>query len=235
MKAVILAAGKGTRMRELTKDVPKPLIPINGIPFLQYVISNLRKCGIDNFGIVVNYKKEKIEEWVKEKGINATIIDQKEPLGTGHAVLVCEEYVGNQDFLVLMGDNYYSVQDIKEVMKDDGFCYLSGLKHNHPERYGVLQADDWGNLIKIIEKPKEYVGNLINIALYKFKPEIFDALKKIEKSPRGEYELPDAINTLAAARKVKVVQMKEDWLDFGCPEDIPKVSDFFYKNELIGE
>jgi L-threonylcarbamoyladenylate synthase len=105
------------------------------------------------------------------------------------------------------------------------YNYVAGVYHKNPEKYGVLVENN-GFLKKVVEKPKEFVGNLINTGLYKFTPEIFSKLPKIKKSPRGEYEITDAINLLAKEKKVKIQKIKDFWLDFGNPADIIKISYF---------
>ena len=109
---------------------------------------------------------------------------------------------------------------------DDNYNYAAGLLHNHPEKYGVLIEDGDDFLEKIIEKPKEYVGNLINAGLYKFTPDIFKNISQIKKSPRGEYEITDAISYLAKNKKVKIKKIKDCWIDFGNPGDVLKFSNF---------
>lgn len=211
-------------MLPLTKTVPKVLIEVNGVPFLKYVIKNLQKAGYKEFGIVVGYMKEKIAEFLKKEGIRATLIEQKEQLGTGDAVLQAEKFVGNEDFLVLGGDNLWSVEDFRKIGKEDRFNYISGIEVENAQDYGILIAEG-ERLMEIKEKPEENFGKLINAALYKFKPEIFEKLKKLQLSPRGELELTDAVSELAKEGKVKVIKTKW-WLDLGKKEDIPKVEKF---------
>ncbi len=241
MKAIIMAAGKGTRMLPLTENIPKVLLEINGKPFIYYVLENLIKAGFTEFGIVAGYMKEKIAEFIKEFGYNATIIEQKEQLGTGHAVMQAKDFVGEDNFIVLGGDNIFSVEDLKAVNNDDDFCYVVGKKDQHPEKYGVLvlnDNDDNDNndnnnikkLIKIVEKTTKFVNDLINIGLYKFTPEIWPALDEISLSERNEYELTDAVNILAADDKVRVFQLKDYWIDLGCKEDLVKVEKFVREN-----
>jgi len=229
MKALIMAAGKGTRMLPLTENIPKVLIPINGKPFLSYVIENLKKAGITELGIIVGYMKEKIIDFIKENNIDATIIVQEEQKGTAHALMQAKEFCENSCFVALGGDNLWSEQDFKLFANEDEFNYIGGIYSETPEKYGVLIIDENNNLIKIKEKPKEFVGNRINTGLYKFTPEIFSELESTKESSRGEYELPETINSLAKKGKVKVVQTKNYWLDLGCLEDIPKVSSFLKK------
>ena len=225
MKAVILAAGKGTRMLPLTEDKPKVLIEIDGKPFLWYLLENLRKAGITEYGIVVSYKKEKVKEFLEKYKITATLINQPEPLGTGDAVTQAKSFCGKEDFLVVHGDNLYSIEDLKAVQRQDTFCYIVGKEVDDWQRYGVLVIKG-EELIKIVEKPKKFRGNLINTGLYKCTASIWPALEKIKRSPRGEYELTDAFSLLAKERKVKVLELQEYWLDLGCKEDIPKISRF---------
>lgn len=231
-KAVILAAGKGKRMGEITEFLPKPLLEINNRPFLYYMLKNLKKLGFDEIAVIVHYKKEKIEHFLKEHGIKATLIEQGEPLGTGHAVKAAKDFVNNENFLVLMGDDYYSDENINFVNKEDGFCYILGYKHEHPERFGVLIEEDCF-LKKIVEKPQKFESDLVNPGLYKFTPEIFEALDKIKKSERGEYEITDAITLLAEKRKVKIVKVDKGWLCLNRPEDIQVMEEFLKKHKDI--
>lgn len=235
MKAIIMAAGIGTRMLPLTKDIPKVLIPINGKPFLHYVIENLKKAGYDEFGIVAGYKHQKIEEFVKKNNINAKIILQENPKGTGHAVMQARDFCGDNDFIVLGGDSLFSCEDLRQINKKDNFCYIVGKETKQPEKYGILVLDDEVlendidedlYLKKIVEKPKEYVGDLASVGLYKFTKEIWQALSNIKLSMRGEYELTDAISILAEQKKVKVLKLLSYWVDFGSIEDIPVVDNF---------
>ena len=225
MKAVIMAAGKGVRMLPLTKEIPKVLVKVDGKPFLLYVIENLTEAGFDEIGIVAGYKKEKIKDFILENGINAEIIEQEEQLGTGDAIRCAEEFVDRENFVAVGGDNLWSSEDIRAAAKDDDVNYIGAIEAENPEKYGVLVVEG-ELLIEIKEKPKEFVGNLINTGLYKFTPEIFEALKWVKKSERGEYELTDAVSLLAKKGKVKVVKVRDYWLDLGCIQDIERIEDF---------
>ncbi|MBC8444320.1 NTP transferase domain-containing protein [Candidatus Woesearchaeota archaeon] len=227
-KIVIMAAGKGTRMMPLTRYVPKTLINVGGKPFLYYLIKNVLKAGYTEIGIVVGYKKEKIQEFLKDFGFKAKLMEQKKRLGTGHALKQIKGFVEGEDFVVIGGDNLWSTNDLKAMRSKSKFCYIAGMEHPSPEKYGVLLGEE-GILKKIVEKPKSFVGNLINVGLYKFTKDIFDALDKIEKSERGEYELTDAISLLASQGKVKVMKLKDYWLDLGCLDDIPIIEQFLTK------
>jgi dTDP-glucose pyrophosphorylase len=224
MKAIVLAAGKGVRMLPLTADKPKVLIEVAGKPFLYHVLESVRKAGLKDVGIIVNYKKEKVAEFAKHyKGLNITLIEQKDLSGTACAVLAAKDFVGKDDFVVVMGDNLYSAEDIKSLAaKKDKFCYIAPYKSTHPQDYGVLTIKE-DKLVKIDEKPKKPASNFVNTGLYKFTHEIFDAIGKIDISPRGEYELTDAMTLLAREGKMKVRQLKDYWIDMSSKEKLPEV------------
>jgi len=230
MKVVVLAAGKGTRMEELTKDKAKVMIDVNGKPFFHYLLKTLEEAGFTEAGIIVGYKKDTIIDFFGSRygKLNLTYMEQKEQLGTGHATRTAQDFAGSENFILLMADNLYSPRDLKAIAKNDSFCYIAGMVHKNPEKYGVLVKRN-GCLERIEEKPKTFVGNVINTGLYKLTPEIFKALDRIEKSPRGEYEITDALTLLAKQKKVRVFIIQDYWLDFGCKDDIPRIAEFLSK------
>jgi len=206
----------------LTDDRPKPLIQVGDRTFLEKVIDSLGRAGIDEVGIVVGYKKEMIEEHLNGRP-NISFIEQGEQLGTGHAVNAARDWSAGEDFIVLMGDNLYSPNDIRGILRRDSLCYVAGIEHKSPEKFGVLMIE--GEFLKaIIEKPSDPPSNLINTGLYKFTSEIFSALDKIGRSERGEYEITDAINLLCKEGKVKFVKISDYWLNLGCPDDVLEIS-----------
>jgi len=232
MKAVILAAGKGVRMLPLTRDKPKPLIEVAGKMFLIHLLERLHEAGFEDedIAIVVGYKGEKIEEFLAEQNRGITVIVQQALVGTGDAVYHAREFVDEEDFIVVGGDNLFSANDLLHIQKEDEYCYVSGWEVDDPSRYGVLVCKG-ERLTEIVEKPKEFVGNLINAGLYKFTQDIFEALEQIEISERGELELTDAISLLAEGGKVKVIMLQDYWLDLGKKEDVKKIEEFLRKLE----
>ncbi len=236
--AVIPAAGKGTRMLNVAANKPKHLIKIKEHPFLYYVLSNLKAAGIEKMILVVGHKKEQMEEFAKEHAdkFDITLVDQFETAGTeryGTAIPIqcVRDIVGNEGFVSLFGDNLYSPDDIRAIAVDDDFCYTSVMEHEHPEKYGVI-VPEGEHLAELVEKPKTFISNLISTGLHKFTPEVFDAVDRVEKSARGEYELTDAIKSLARERKVKIKRISDYWLDFGNPGDIIKMWHFVNKHNL---
>jgi len=228
-KVVIQAAGKGTRFKELTKDQPKHLLEINGRPFLYYQMIDLLRAGFTEMILVVGYKAEQFEAFVNKYKFPSQIVNQfikvPEKYGTACAVLAAEELIKGENFVSIAGDGLFTDSDIKSMIIDDDYNYIAGLPVDNPERYGVLKVDEQDYLQEIVEKPAEFVGNLVNTAFYKFTPEIFKKLKQIKKSARGEYEIVDAITLLAKEKKVKVKKMTA-WQDFGKPSDLPLVEEF---------
>ena len=239
-KVVIAAAGQGTRMLELTKNKSKHLIKVNEKPFLAYVLDNLLKAGYKNFILIVGYESELIGEFLKEYGYRVKVVNQFEILGPKEKMygtacpLMCVKDEIKEPFIFICGDNFYSPEDLKTMNIDDNFTYVAGLENDHPENFGVL-IQDGEFLQEIIEKPKEFVGNLINSSLYKFTPEVFEKLPLINKSPRGEYEITDVVSLLAKDKKVKIKKIKDFWMDFGKPEDIQKFSKFLGNGDNKGE
>lgn len=239
-KVVIAAAGQGTRMLHLTANKPKHLINVAQRPFLSYLLDNLFKAGYKDIVLVVGYKEEMIKEFLdeykacfKEKECSIEIVSQYDILGpkekeygTACPLKCVKDIVKDNSFIYLNGDNLYSVQDLEAMRLEDDYNYVAGIVSQNPEKYGVLITDD-GFLKQIIEKPKEFMGNLINTGLYKFTPDVFKKLSSIKKSSRGEYEITDVISLMAKEKKVRVIKIKDYWLDFGNPADIIKLSNFF--------
>lgn len=224
MKAIILAGGKGTRMKELTANIPKPLIPINGRPFLGYILNTLIENRIKDIVVVVGYKGEKIKQFLrkwKDRFNHIEIVIQKEQLGTGHAVSLCKGFVDN--FIILNGDSLFSANDIKKLIKRPFRQAVSGMFSDTPEKYGVLSGGYF--LTKIIEKPTFFKRAQINVGLYKFDSTIFSFLHQITPSSRGELELTNAIN-LMTKKEMVCIHPVEYWKDLGCPEDIPLLENF---------
>ena len=241
-KVVIAAAGQGTRMLHLTKNKSKHLINVQERPFLSYLLDNLFKAGYREVILVVGYKEDLMRKFLESYNppvkarYKIKMISQYEILGpkekeygTACPLKCVKDIVKKESFLFLCGDNLYSVRDLKEMNVGDKYNYIAGIEHQNPEKYGVLITDD-GFLKEIIEKPKEFVGNLINTGMYKFTPEVFNKIKKIKRSPRGEYEITDVLTLLAKEKKVKVKKINDYWLDFGGPADIIKLSKFLNGN-----
>ena len=233
-KVVIAAAGRGTRMLQLTKNKSKHLIKVCDRPFLSYLLNNLLKAGYKELILVAGYKKERMEKFLKKYNYKAFLVDQFEILGEKEYGTACplkcvKDIIKNEKFLMINGDHIFSIRDLASFHINDNYNYISCVEVPDPEKYGVLKVKN-GFLEKIIEKPKKYIGNLVNNGIYRFTPEVFDKLSDIRPSTRGEYEITDVINLLAKERKVKVKKIKDPWVHLTSSADIITASNFV-KNE----
>ena len=214
MDAIILCAGKGERLKPLTENRPKPMIPIAGKPILQHIIEKIEDF-VDNIYLIVKYKKEKIIDYFKDNP-KVKFLEQGGIDGTGEAVLTAKDYV-DDGFLVINGDVIFE-DSLDEFLK---YKYAIAVKEvKNPENFGVVVLDDENNIIEIQEKPKNPKSNLINAGIYKFDKKIFELIEKTEISERGEKELTDAIKQLIREEKVKGIKLNGYWNDVGRPWDI---------------
>ncbi|MBT3814164.1 NTP transferase domain-containing protein [Candidatus Woesearchaeota archaeon] len=214
MQAVILAAGKGTRMYPLAVDKPKPLIEVANKPVLEHNLEQMLGL-VEEVVIIVGYKKDMIINRFGNnyKGIKITYVVQEEQLGTGHAVLMAKEFV-NEKFLVLNGDDLFSRKDMGNISKYEN-CILIKYKRD-ASAFGAVVIEN-GKVKDIVEKSKEFVSNYVNAGMYCFSPEVFAILQGLEPSIRGEYELTDAVKVLAKQGKMHAEEVKGYWIPVGYP------------------
>ncbi len=221
MKAIVLAAGKGTRLLPLTENRPKHLLEIGGKPLIKWILDELYDITeISEIILVINYHKDKIisavNEWYDSP---PKIVIQENTLGTGNAVLTAIKNSNiSEKFLVINGD--IIIRDgIKEFIQKNKNtdCAILGVHVSHPELFGVLKTEN--SLLKgVLEKPKTASPNsLINAGVYLFPPSATSIFYDLTTSPRGEQELTDAINILISKYPMQVVETKHKWMDVGHP------------------
>lgn len=203
MQAVILAAGSSTRTYPLTLTKPKPLLKIANKTILEYNLEAIKDV-VDEIIIVIGYKKNMLRKFIIKKypKLKIKFIEQKEQLGTGHAVSILKNHIKNR-FILLMGDNIYSKKDVTEIAKHQYSILVKKVRN--PEIFGIIKEKN-NKLTDIIEKPKKSTSDMINCALYSLDKKIFDILKTIKKSKRREYELTDALKLLAAKNNLYCVK-----------------------------
>jgi len=224
MQAVILAAGKGTRLHPLTLTRPKPLLKVANKTILEHNLDQLVGF-VDHVFIVVNHFKEQIIEKIGEsyKGIKVTYVEQEKPLGTGDAVKSTLPFL-DKKFLVIYGDDLHFRSSIEKLLKKSAPCMMLKEVQN-PERFGVVTVD--GKKVQsLVEKPDKPSSNLVNEGLYLFGKEMFDA--KIGLSERGEYELTDYIKALGPG-KVNY-EVAEHWFPISYPWDLLDANAFLIEN-----
>ncbi len=227
MKALILSGGKGTRLKPLTFTKAKQLVPLMNKPVLGYVLDQVSRITKE-VGIVVSpEKKEDITAYVKdggEWGVKVKYIIQDKPLGLAHAVKVAKDFLGNDDFIMYLGDNLIE-QDISQYIKKfykENLNALIFLKEvENPSQFGVAVLDKNGNVVSLVEKPKEPPSNLALVGVYVFDKSIHKAINKIRPSKRGELEITDAISYLIKnGYKVGSMILDGTWIDTGKKDDV---------------
>ena len=219
-KAVILAAGEGTRMRPLTLTRPKVMLPIANKPILEHLMVEMQQAGISEFIFVVGYHDEQIRNYFgngEKWGVGIQYIKQKEQLGTADALAATEGLL-NETFLLANGDAVIGHQDIIRLTKRYGNV-VSTIELSDVSGLGVIKVKS-DHVVKIYEKMQNPPSHLVNAGLYLFSPAIFDAIKKIARSPRGEYELTDAIQMLVDSGQKVSCQEIHSWLNFSYPWDL---------------
>lgn len=226
MKAVVLAAGRGTRLRPLTDERPKPLVEIDGKPLLTHCLEELVAIDTEELVIVVGYRKEQIIEYYGDSfdGVPITYVHQAEPHGLAHALLQAESEI-NDDFMLMLGDNVFRgnldtvVQRQQEQRVDCAFL-VEEVPESDASRYGVCVTNKYGEIVSVVEKPDDPPSNLVMTGFYTLSDAIFDACRLVQPSDRGEYELSDAIGLLMeSGRTIDAVRLNGWRIDIGYPED----------------
>jgi dTDP-glucose pyrophosphorylase len=224
-KAVILAAGRGTRMRELTNEVPKPMVEVLGKPILQHILEGLVSAGIKEVLIVVGYRKEAIQDYFGDGqrfGLQVAYVEQVTQDGTGRVVSLAKPFSNDHPFLLIYGDILVQ-PEVYQKLRDLGQeGMLVAVKHlQDVSKGGAVYLDENFRLIDLREK-QDATGiatHWYNAGLYTFRPSIFPYIDKLEKSPRGEYELTDAIRAMAqAGLSIRAIEIKGSWADVRDPE-----------------
>ncbi len=219
-KAVILAAGRGKRMRELTNNIPKPMVQVRGKPVVQYIIEGLRDAGIQKVLLIVGYRKEVVMDYFgkgSDFGVHIEYVEQVTQDGTGKVVELARNFCDANPFILSYGD----------ILVDPS-CYVSLTRPTDAEilvtvrrmddvtQGGAVYLNDAFQVVDLREKliPGEVNTPWYNAGIYTFKSSIFPYIARLEKSPRGEYELTDAIRAAAKeGRKVKAIEIKGRWSD----------------------
>jgi dTDP-glucose pyrophosphorylase len=230
-RAVVLAAGRGTRMRELTETIPKPMVKVRGKPVLQFIVEGLVHSGIKELLIIVGYRKEVVRNHFQDGarfGIQIRYAEQIVQDGTGRVVGLAQPFCGDDPFLLSYGDilvdpTYYPrLCDLK-----DAEMSIAVRRSNEVFKGGAVYLNDRFELTDLREKPKpdETATPWYNAGIYAFRASIFDYVAQLEKSPRGEYELTDAIRAMSlGGKRVQAVEIAGDWADVRDPEVLAELN-----------
>ncbi len=220
MKAVILAAGEGNRMRPLTSNRPKVMLPIASRPILEHLLNEVKAAGIAEFIFIVGYCDEQVRSYFgtgEKWGVKIDYSEQRKQLGTADAIRKVEGMV-EENFLVFNGDDIVNHQDIKKLMKNTHNT-MSIIEVKDPRGLGMVELSG-RKVVNIYEKTERPPTLWANAGLYLFTPEVFDAAARTEKSPRGEFEITDTLKILMAVKPGLYYQKLESWLDLSYPWDL---------------
>lgn len=238
LKAIILSAGEGSRMRPLTLTKPKTMLPVAGKPIIQYNIESLRDNGITDILLIVCYKEEMVRNYFgdgSDFGVNIFYKTQKDFLGTANAISYGEDFI-DDSIIVLNGDIILDDEIIHEIIKKYNYLTPDTLmlltEVEDPSAFGVVEIEN-GNIKSIVEKPKreEAPSNLVNAGIYIFNKDIFDKIRKTEISERGEYEITDSVSLQIKDNKTVIGhKTSKDWIDVGRPWELIEVNE-----DLIGK
>ncbi|MFF5981938.1 glucose-1-phosphate thymidylyltransferase [Streptomyces olindensis] len=231
MKALVLSGGAGTRLRPITHTSAKQLVPVANKAVLFYGLESIAEAGITDVGMIVGETAAEIEEAVGDGskfGLDVTYIPQERPLGLAHAVLIARDYLGDDDFVMYLGDNFIvggitGLVDEFRRHRPDAQILLTRVAD--PRAFGVAELDPTGQVIGLEEKPDQPKSDLALVGVYMFTPQIHDAVRAIEPSWRGELEITHAIQHLIDSRAdVRSTVIKGYWKDTGNVGDMLEVN-----------
>jgi glucose-1-phosphate thymidylyltransferase long form len=240
MQAVVLAGGKGTRLRPLTDDKPKGMVEVNEKPIISHCLDQLVELGADEFIVVVGYLKEVIIDHYGDeyRGVPITYAHQREQLGLAHALLCVEDHI-DDDFMLILGDNIFNanLEDVVRRQREDradAAFLVEEVPWEEASRYGVCDTNVYGEITDVVEKPEEPPSNLVMTGFYTFTPAIFHACHLVEPSDRGEYEISDAVDLLIqSGRTIDALGMDGWRIDVGYPEDRDEAEERLQELEVV--
>jgi len=227
MKALVLSGGAGTRLRPITHTSAKQLVPVANKPVLFYGLEAIRDAGVTDVGIIVGDTHAEIEAAVGDGsalGISVTYIRQEAPLGLAHCVLIARDFLGDDDFVMYLGDNFIigGITELVEEFRTGSYdAQILLTKVPNPSQFGVAELAPDGRVATLVEKPQEPRSDLALVGVYMFRPSVHEAVQAIKPSWRGELEITEAIQWLIdSGRDVRPHLVTGYWKDTGRLEDM---------------
>ena len=238
MKAILLAGGQGRRLRSITGSLPKPMVPLVGVPVLDRLLDLLRRNGFTDVCMTLCYRPEVIQEHCgdgSDYGVRFEYAEQPYPGGLAQAFIIGEEFIGDDSACLVLGDNIFYGAGFTQLLREsvqnverDGKSTVFGYYVNDPERYGVAEFDAEGNCLSIEEKPEHPKSNYAVVGLYFYPNSVVEIAKNIKPSARGELEIT-TVNQEYLERgelKVQTLQRGFAWLDTGTHDSLSEASTF---------
>ena len=231
-KGVVLAGGRGTRMRELTSDLPKPMLQVRGKPILLHIVEGMMLAGIERVLFIVGWRSEVVEEFFGDGarfGLKIEYAKQAMQDGTGKVVELARDFCGADPFLLSYGDILLEPANYQRLRfsDDETEAIISVKRSDDVSKGGAVFVNDNFEMIDLREKPKpsEPTSPWYNAGVYAFRRSIFEFIARLERSPRGEFELTDAIRALAlSGQRVQALELVGDWADVRDPEILARLN-----------
>ena len=238
MKGILLHGGHGTRLRPLTHTGPKQLLPIANKPMSQYCIESMKEAGVTEIAVIIGgVGSNKVREYYADGekfGVKITYIVQDSPRGIAHAISLCRNFIGNNKFLVFLGDNIIqkNIHDFaNEFVKSDDDASILLCEVENPSRFGIADMKN-DKITRIMEKPKNPPTNLAVTGIYFLTPKIFEIIDNLKSSWRNELEITDALQILLSQNnKISYHIITNYWKDTGTPEDILNANKIILENQ----
>ena len=238
MKGILLHAGHGTRLRPLTHTGPKQLLPIANKPMSQYCIESMKDAGVTEIAVIIGgVGSNKVREYYgngERFNVKISYIEQDSPKGIAHAIGLCQNFIGNDKFLVFLGDNiiHKNINDFSnEFLNSDDDASILLCEVENPSRFGIADMKN-GKITKIMEKPKDPPTNYAVTGIYFLTSKIFRIIENLKPSWRNELEITDALQILLSEKnKISYHIITDYWKDTGTPEDILDASKKILENK----
>ncbi|GAB4188477.1 MAG: UTP--glucose-1-phosphate uridylyltransferase AglF [Wenzhouxiangellaceae bacterium] len=224
--AIILMAGRGTRLKPLTDSLPKVLVPVRGKALVEWIVDEVIAAGVKHLVMIIGYRGADIQQFFgdgSDRGVHIDYVVQQQLDGTGGALRSAAEYLSH-DYAVIFGDSYFQADRVRQFIQQAPVNCLAVTRVEDPSRYGIVELDSHGQVLTLEEKPAQPKSNLAIAGMYKLTPLSRDYIQALNLSPRGEYELPSAVNAMIADGVVFHAHDIGEMRDVGTHEELQRLN-----------